>query len=243
MHTELPEVPHTSFVTAARYVDWQKVRHISVRRLLAGVNLWRAFPTIVNFSIFKAPLCGVKDHLFTFCDSSLSLIIHLSDLFVALGRSFFFTCMIFPLMESISLPLLPPLLSALSLLSTFLSHFLCFQLRTLVSLGALLTFSPPGLLLPYAHINVRRLIRCAGGLEFHSDLLPTLLLFLWVIHPSFLCPESQTHPLHRKNSTKKPCGLIWETRRPCRHCTGPRRRERERCSPGKTATGLRCVCV
>lgn len=145
MHTELPEVPHTSFVTAARYIDWQKVRHISVRRLLAHVNVCRVFPTIVNFSIFKAPLCGVKDHLFTFCGSSLSLIIHLSRLFVALGRSyfFFFACMIFLLMDSISLPPHhPPPLSALSRLSTFLSHFLCFQLRTLVSLGALLTFSP-----------------------------------------------------------------------------------------------------
>lgn len=57
--------------------------------------------------------------------------------------------------------------------------------------GRFIDIFPTSLLLPYAHVNVRRLIRCAGGLEFHSGSLPTLLLFLWVIHPSFLCPESQ----------------------------------------------------
>lgn len=45
-HTELPEVPHTSFVITAQYVNEQKVQHVSVRRLLAsvvGVNLFGVF--------------------------------------------------------------------------------------------------------------------------------------------------------------------------------------------------------
>lgn len=68
--------------------------------------------------------------------------------------------------------------------------------------GRFIDIFPASLLLPYAHVNVRRLIRCAGGLEFHSDSLPTLLLFLWVIHPSFLCPESQTHQFTKKKNPK-----------------------------------------
>lgn len=45
-HAELPEVPHTSFVITAQYVNEQKLQHISIRRLLAsvlGVNLFGVF--------------------------------------------------------------------------------------------------------------------------------------------------------------------------------------------------------
>lgn len=174
---------------------------------MAHVNVCRVFPTIVNFSIFKAPLCGVKDHLFTFCGSSLSLIIHLSRLFVALGRSyfFFFACMIFLLMDSISLPPHPPPLRSLSPVNISVSLSLLPAPNSRLS-GRFIDIFPASLLLPNAHVNVRRLIRCTGGLEFHFDSLLALLLFLWVIHPSFLCPESQTSPPF--THTQKPCGLI-----------------------------------
>lgn len=129
------------------------------------------------------------------CGSSRSLIIHLSDLFVALGRSYFFFFCVHDLsFNGFHFSPLPPPPSPLSLLSTFLSHFLCFQRRTLVSPGALLTFSPPAL----SSLTLTLMCAALSDAQVVWSFTPTLLLFLRVIHPSFLCRESQTRPLHKK---------------------------------------------
>lgn len=57
-HTELPEVPHTSFVITAQYVNEQKLQHISIRRLLAsvlGVNLFGVFQWLWT-SLFQSSI-------------------------------------------------------------------------------------------------------------------------------------------------------------------------------------------
>lgn len=57
-HAELPEVPHTSFVITAQYVNEQKLQHISIRRLLAsvlGVNLFGVFQWLWT-SLFQSSI-------------------------------------------------------------------------------------------------------------------------------------------------------------------------------------------
>lgn len=126
-HTELPEVPHTSFVITARYVNEQKV-HVSVRRLLAsvvGVNLFGVFRWLWT-SPFQSSIVSRQRSPIQVCSWSLSLIIHLSVPFVPLSHSCF-ACMIF-------------LFNGFRFFSLSCLHFsLTFSLNSLLS-GHLLTF-------------------------------------------------------------------------------------------------------
>ena len=205
----------------AQYVNKQKPQHVPQTGGYRGGGdfFWR-FPTIVNFSISKRH-CVVSKitywsrRRYSFNDNSFILCVSPQPLT-------FFTCMIFPVMDS-AFPLL--------FLSIFLSHFLSLQLPALLSLGAYWHFSAN--LLFYAHINVCCLIRCAGGLEFHSTSLLTLLRCLWLIHPLFLCSERQA-PLY-----KTPAVLSGRPHDP----TVTAVENRGVAPPGKMTTGAKCVCV
>lgn len=100
-----------------------------------------------------------------------------------------FACMIFPLMDSVFflLPLFPVNISvSLSLLPS----------SELSSLWALIDIFPTNLL-SYAHINVCCLIRCAGGLEFHSTSLPALLLSSGLFIPPSCALKVKLSPLQK----------------------------------------------
>lgn len=152
--------------------------------IVVGVNSFGVFQRLWT-SPFQSGIVQCQRSPIEVGGCVLSLIIHLSILCVSRQPLTFFACMIFPVMDSAF---------SLLFLSTFLFHFLSLQLPTLLSLGAYWHF--PANLLSYDHINVCCLIRCAGGLEFHSTSLLTLHHSPWLIHPFFLCSERQA-PLYK----------------------------------------------
>ncbi len=123
----------------------------------------------------------------------------------------------------------------LSFLSAFLPQFLSILLLTLFSLGAYWHF--PANLLLYAHLNVCCLIRCAGGLEFHSTSLPTLFLSSRLFIPPS-CALKVKLPF-----TKTPAVLSGRPHDPIVIAAASRREKRPHL-PWEEDNGTKvCVCV
>lgn len=231
-HTELPEVPHTSFVITAQYVNEQKLQHISVKGVIGecgGCKSFWCFSDDCELLHFKAPLCRVKDHLFkSAAVVFLSLIIHSSvSLCPPPPQPLIFGVHDLSLMDSVF---------SLSFLSTFFSLTFPPSSSKLSSLWALIDIS----LLTFSFTLTLMCAALSDAQVVWSFIRPHSL------RSSFPPGYSSLLPVLWKSSfpLQNPCGLIWETPRPRSHCSSQRERI-ETTAPsggGQRDEGV-CLCV